>query len=52
MASFGHQAYTVRGKTYYLKWIKTNHRDIRIVRPGAGQNVYRPLNADMRGNRA
>ena len=45
MASFGHQAYTIGSKTVYLKWIKTNHRDIRIVRPGAGQNVYSYCNS-------
>lgn len=53
-ASFGHQSYTIGPKTVYLKWIKTNHRDIRIVRPGAGQNVYSycnslPANAKLYG---
>ena len=40
MASFGHQAYALGSKTVYLKWIKTNHRDIRIVRPGDDENVH------------
>lgn len=39
MASFGHQTYTIGNRTVYLKWIKTNHKDIRIVNPG-GKNVY------------
>ena len=40
MASFGHQSYTIGSRTVYLKWIKTNHRDIRIVRPGDTEDVY------------
>ena len=39
MASFGHQTYTINGKTVYLKWIKTNHKDIRIASAN-GYNIY------------
>lgn len=54
MASFGHQSYTIGSRTVYLKWIKTNHRDIRIVRPGDTEDVYSycnslPANAKLYG---
>lgn len=54
MASFSHRAYTFTSgsssKTVYLKWIKTNHRDIRIVYTG-WKNVYAYTSSTQANNR-
>lgn len=48
MASFSHRSYTFSSgsssKTVYLKWITTNHRDIRIVYTG-WKDVYTYTNS-------
>lgn len=40
IASFGFQSYSIGSRTVHLKWIKTNHTQIRLVRPSGTDSVY------------